>query len=106
MAGSITDLYLQHAGARMVSPAPVHTVLVAETPAATHKPKLFGGQLTKKTVNTFPTPEPTPKKTPAPDTPTLKELLMKVGQCARVQNGVLVVDMQQTIGNICILLYI
>lgn len=61
----------------MASPVPVPapTVLVAETPADIEKPKLFGGLLNKKTLNTFPTPEPTPEETPAPDTPTLKELL-------------------------------
>ena len=65
-------------GAREVSPTPVPTVLVAETPATTKMPKLLGGLLAKKTLNTFPTPEATPAETPAPDTPTLKELLLKV----------------------------
>ena len=70
-------ILLLHAGARVASPTPVPapTVLVAETPADTEKPKLLGGPLAKKTLNTFPTPEPTPKETPAPDTPTVKELL-------------------------------
>ena len=70
-----------HAGARVASPVPVPTVLVTEVPATSEKPKLIGGLLAKKTLNTFPTPEPTPKKTPAPDTPTLKELLIKVLAC-------------------------
>ena len=66
----------------MVSPAPVPTVLVAETPAATEMPKLLGGLLAKKTLNTFATPEATPAETPASDTPTLKEILLKVSSLA------------------------
>lgn len=62
----------------MASPVPVPTVLVTEPPVTPEQPNLLGGLLKKKTLNTFPTPEPTPMKTPAPDTPTLKELLMKV----------------------------
>ena len=75
----VTLTLLLHAGARVASPTPVPvpTVLVTETPADTEKPKLLGGLLTKKTLNTFPTPEPPTQETPAPDTPTLEELLKK-----------------------------
>ena len=66
-------------------------MLVAETPADTEKPKLFGGLLTKKlTLNTFPTPEPTPKETPAPDNPTLQELFKKKTPAATPVQTVLV----------------
>ena len=51
-------------------------MLVAKAPANTEKPKLFGGLLPKTTLSTFPAPQPTPKKTPAPTHPTLKELLV------------------------------